>query len=146
MNYFKSAEQVLSSVPMLERALENLESRRARLIANGAPREPGAIDYTKPFTGSNYVNDTLNDLLELSECVNNIAKTNAELDEIKAIVAQLQPDQKTLVELWYFEKYSKEVVMDKMQIDSLSTVYNLRNKAVAEFALLYYGAAALPSI
>ena len=36
--------------------------------------------------------------------------------------------------------------MDKMQIDSLSTVYNLRNKAVAEFALLYYGAAALPSI
>lgn len=65
---------------------------------------------------------------------------------LKAVVAQLQHEQKTLVELWYFEKYSKEVVMDKMQIDSLSTVYNLRNKAVAEFALLYYGAAALPSI
>ena len=36
--------------------------------------------------------------------------------------------------------------MELMYIDSLSTVYNLRNRAVAEFALLYYGASALPSI
>ena len=31
-------------------------------------------------------------------------------------------------------------------VESPTTVYNLRNKAVAEFALLYYGASALPSI
>ena len=43
MNYFKAAEQVLSSVPALERALENLQHRRDRLIESGAPREPGAI-------------------------------------------------------------------------------------------------------
>ena len=49
MNYFKAAEQVLSSVPALERALENLQHRRDRLIESGAPREPGAIDYSKPL-------------------------------------------------------------------------------------------------
>lgn len=146
MNYFKAAEQVLSSVRTLEQSLENLEQRKNRLIASGAPREPAAIDYTKPFTGSNYVNNTLNDLLELSECSNNIAKTRSELNEIKGIVEQLPGEQKQLVELWYFNKYSKELVMEKMSIESLSTVYNLRNKAVAEFALLYYGAAALSSI
>lgn len=75
MNYFKAAEQVLSSVPTLERALENLQHRRDRLIESGAPREPGAIDYGKPFTDSHYVSDTLNELLELSECSRNIAET-----------------------------------------------------------------------
>ena len=36
MNYFKAAEQVLSSIPALERALENLQHRRDRLIESGA--------------------------------------------------------------------------------------------------------------
>ena len=39
-----------------------------------------------------------------------------------------------------------EVIMEQMYISSLATVYNLRNKAVAEFALLYFGASAIPSI
>lgn len=146
MNYFKAAEQVLLSVQKLERSLVNLEQRKNRLIANGAPQEPAAIDYTKPFTDSVYVNDTLNDLLELSECSKNIAKTRSELNEIKAIVGQLQSEHKQLIELWYFNRLSKEAVMEQLHIESLSTVYNLRNKAVADFALLYYGAAALSSI
>ncbi len=146
MNYFKAAEQVLASVPVLERANENLKRREARLIASGAPREPGAIDYSKPFTDSHYVSETLNELLELSECEKNIAYNKAALDYIYGIVEQLQDEHKKLVRLWYFEKKSKEAVMEVMYIDSLSTVYNLRNRAVAEFALLYYGASALPSI
>ena len=36
--------------------------------------------------------------------------------------------------------------MEEMYIESLTTVYNLRNRAVAEFALLYYGASAMPSM
>ena len=146
MNYFKAAEQVLASVPVLERANENLKRREARLIESGAPREPGAIDYSKPFTDSHYVNDTLNELLALSECSKNIALNMAELEHIYGIVEQLQDEHKKLVRLWYFEKKPKEAVMEAMYIDSLSTVYNLRNRAVAEFALLYYGASALPSI
>jgi len=146
MNYFKAAEQVLSSVPVLERATENLKRRAARLIESGAPREPGAIDYSKPFTDSHYVSETLNELLELSECEKNIAYNKATLDYIYGIVEQLQDEHKKLVRLWYFEKKAKEAVMELMYIDSLSTVYNLRNRAVAEFALLYYGASALPSI
>lgn len=146
MNYFKAAEQVLASVPVLEKAKENLKRREARLIESGAPRELGAIDYSKPFTDSHYVSDTLSELLELSECSKNIAYSQETLDYIYGIVEQLQDEYKKLVRLWYFEKKPKEAVMEDMSIDSLSTVYNLRNKAVAEFALLYYGASALASI
>lgn len=146
MNYFKAAEQVLFSVQTLERALDNLQRREQRLIESGAPREPGAIDYSKPFTGSHFVSDTLNELLELSEVTRNIAETKAALDEINGIIEQMQDEHKKLVRLWYIQHKPKELVMEEMYIESLSTVYDLRNKAVAEFALLYYGASALRSI
>ena len=146
MNYFKAAEQVLGSIPTLKRALENLQKREQRLIEQGKPRYPGAIDYNKPFTDSHYVSDTLNELLELSECSKNIAETQRKLAELENIIDQLNEEYKKVVVLWYVEKRSKEAIMEELYVESLTTVYNLRNRAVAEFALLYYGASALPSI
>lgn len=146
MNYFKAAEQVLFLVPNLERALDNLQKRKQRLIESGAPSDGGGIDYSKPFTDSHYVSDTLNELLELAECSRNIAETQQKLTEIYGIIDQLQDEHKKLVRLWYFEHRSKEEVMEAIYIESLSTIYNLRNKAVAEFAVLYYGASAIRSI
>lgn len=146
MNYFKAAEQVLSSVPTLERALENLRRRRERLIENGAPQELKAIDYSKPFTDSHYASDTLDEYLELSECSKNIVETERKLSEINGIIEQLSDEYKKLVILWYIEKQPKEQIAEAMYVESVTTVYNLRNRAVAEFALLYFGAPALSSI
>ncbi len=146
MNYFKAAEQVLGSVPTLKRALENLKKREQRLIDQGKPRELGAIDYSKPFTDSHFVSDTLNELLELSECSRNIKETERTLAEIEGVLEQLSDEYKKCVILWYIEKRSKEAIAEALYIESPTTVYNLRNRAVAEFALLYYGAAALSSI
>ena len=146
MNYFKAAEQVLSSVPTLKRALENLERRKTQLIESGAPRELGAVDYSKPFTDSHYVSDTLSKLLELSECTKNFAETQREPNHIDTIIPQLSQQHQKIIVLWYVEKRTKETIMEALYIESLTTVYNVRNKAVAEFALLYYGASALPSI
>ena len=146
MNYFKAAEQVLGSIPTLKRALENLQKREQRLIEQGKPREPGAVDYNKPFTNSHYVNDTLNEFLELSECSKNIAETQRKIVELENVIDQLNEEYKKVVVLWYVEKRSKEAIMEELYVESLTTVYNLRNRAVAEFALLYYGASALPSI
>lgn len=99
MNYFKAAEQILSSVPALEQAAENLKRRQQRLIEGGAPREAGAINYNKPFTDTHYVSDTLSELLEISECSRNIAKNEAELSFIREIVDQLQDEHKQLIHI-----------------------------------------------
>ena len=146
MNYFKAAEEVLKSVPQLKQAKENLKKREKRIIESNAPRDLGAIDYSKPYIDSNSVNDTLNELLELSECRKNITENDGKLDEIYGIVKQLEDKEKKFIQLWYFEKNSKETIMEKMSVESLTTVYNLKNRAVAEFALRYYGGSALPSI
>ena len=114
MNYFKAAEQVLGSVPTLKRALENLRNREQRLIEQGKPREPGAIDYSKPFTDSHFVSDTLNELLELSECSRNIAETERTLAEVESIIEQLSNEHKKVVVLWYIEKRSKEAIAEAL--------------------------------
>lgn len=146
MNYFKAAEQVLSSVPTLKQALENLERRKQRLINSGVPADIKAIDYSKPFTDSKFVDNTLNELLEVTECTRNITSTQNEIEYIESVVNQLSDEHKKVVNLWYIKKIPKEQIAQELCVESNTTVYKLRNKAVAEFALLYYGARALSSI
>ena len=146
MNYFKAAEQVLSSVPDLERSLENLERRKERLLKEGKPKGLSEVDFDKPFADTRYINKTLAEALSLSECVQCIEKTRSDLAEIRAIIEQLPDEQKRLVLLWYVEKKSKEEIMQSLEIYSISTIYAKRNKSVATFALLYYGSPALASI
>lgn len=146
MNYFKAAEQVLSSVPDLERSLENLEHRKERLLSGGSPRGIAELDFDKPFVDTRYINRTLTEALSLSECARCIDKTRSDLEEIRAIIEQLPDELRRLVLLWYVQKKPKEEVMQSMEIYSISTIYAKRNKAVAAFALLYYGSPALGSI
>ena len=146
MNYFKATEELLSSIPQLKKAETNLANRINRLYASGMPQAPASIEYSKPFADSHYVNDTLNDLLEFAECSRNYKETTQKLKEIEDIIDQMKDEYKQLVKLWYIENRSKEFIMEKMNLSSPTTIYNLRNKAVAEFALLYYGASALSSI
>ena len=146
MNYFKAAEQVLSSVPDLERSLENLEHRKERLLSEGSPRGMAELDFDKPFVDTRYINKTLTEALSLSECARCIDKTRSDLEEIRAIIEQLPDELRRLVLLWYVEKKPKEEIMQSMGIYSNSTIYAKRNKAVAAFALLYYGSPALASI
>ena len=146
MNYFKAAEQVLSSVPILERALDNLEKRRVRILTTNKPSEVRAIDPSKAYVNSGQVRDALAEMLELSECVGNIAKTSAKLSEIRAVLEQLPEDKARVLQAWYVEHLSKEKIADMMGYESITSVYNIRNMAVAEFALSYFGAGALESI
>lgn len=146
MNYFKAAEQVLSSVPILERALNNLERRKERIMITNKPAEVGAIDPSKSYVNSSRVGDTLSEMLELSECMGNIAKTSYKLSEIRAVLEQLPEDKARVLQAWYIEHLSKEKIADMMGYESITSVYNIRNMAVAEFALSYFGAGALDSI
>ena len=146
MNYFKAAEQVLSSVPDLERSLENLEHRKDRLLSEGSPRGIAELDFDKPFVDTRYINKTLTEALSLSECARCIDKTRSDLEEIRKVIEQLPDELRRLVYLWYVEKKPKEEIMQSMGIYSNSTIYAKRNKAVAAFALLYYGSPALGSI
>lgn len=145
INYFKAAERALSERGNLERALVNLEKRKERAIRRGAPKDVKAIDYSSVYVSGGGANDALADCLELIEIRREIEETREEIEHIDAVLGQLAPADEAILRAWYVERLSKEEVAERINYSSSSTIYDLRNKAVAAFAVLYFGAGALSS-
>ena len=139
MNYYKAAENLLLSVQRLNASLENLKIRQEKI--KQIP-QPVIKNYNKSSEISNAVERTL----EATEIKQDKEYTEYTLESIKSILEQLSYEEKQILQLWYIEKQSKEKILVALHIESLTTLYKLRNRAVANFALLYYGAKALNSI
>ena len=125
INYFEAAEKTLRARGLLETALGNLERKKERILRYGAPSEYPSADMSKPYTGAKSVNDALADCLELAEVMREIHVT---------------------LRLWYIERKSKDEITEAVCYSSTSSLYDLRNKALVRFALLYFGAGAMPSM
>lgn len=142
INYFDAAENTLRARGMLETALGNLERKKERILRYGAPSEYPSADMSKPYTSSKAVNDTLAECVELAEVVREITMTREKIEEIDRVLGQLDGDDARILRLWYIERKSKEEITESVSYSSRTSVYDLRNKAVANFALLYFGAGA----
>lgn len=146
INYFTEAEKTLRARGVLEQALVNLERRERRIIEHNQPTGYPSPDFSKPYAGTGTANDALSECLELAEVVREIAQTKATISEIDKILGQLEREEREILRLWYIERKSKEDIAAEIQYSSISSLYDLRNRAVADFALLYFGAGATGSI
>lgn len=143
MNYFKEAEHVLSSRKNLDRSLLNLYRRKERLIDSGAPQGLTGLDPAKPYVTGGTVNDTMTDCLDLVEISKDIKVTEAKIKEVDDVIGQLGDENKRILKLWYIDLKNKDEMCGILHYESRSTLYDKRNRAIGEFAVLYYGAAAL---
>ena len=142
INYFKAVEADISSLPKLRRSLDFLRRKQKRIIESNAPSVPGAIDYSKAYTDSHFVNDTLNEVLELSQTRQAISSTTRHIEEIEEILNALTDEQRAVLTLFYIDRIPSKEIARQIFVESEKTVYNLRNKAIAEYALIAYGAEA----
>lgn len=141
MDYFKETEELLYSVQKKERAITQMEKRKARLMAKGAPTIPAGLDYTKPYVKASFADETINDLCELAHVCACIEATRQELEEIKNCVEEIaDAELKKCLKLWYWARLPKEKIAEKIDRWSVTTVYAKRNAAIHEFALIYWGA------
>lgn len=145
INYFKSAERTLSERANLEKALANLERRKDRLLRKGTPSDNVLSDYARPYISGGGANAVLSDMLDLAEIAKEIEITKETIEEIDDVLAQLEKTDADLLRAWYIEHKSKEEIAESLAYSSKTSVYDLRNKAVAAFAVLYFGAGALTS-
>ena len=145
MNYFKEAERILMSRRTLERSLNNLRRRLQHTMRNGAPHDISGIDYSQPYAKESAVNDTMKDYLDIIEIKNEIKTTESEIKFIDDVISQLSEQSKKVLNLWYVEKKTKDEIRETLEKDGSTTIYSMRNKAIGEFALLYFGAGALAS-
>lgn len=145
INYFRTAERVLSERGNLDRALANLERRLERAIAKHGPSELPSIDYSRPYVSTSSSADALSACLEVAEITREINTTKETIQEIDRVLDQLSPDDASLLRAWYIEREPKEEIAERLSYSSRTSVYDLRNKAVSAFAILYFGAGALSS-
>lgn len=145
INYFKAAERTLSERGNLERALANLEHRRERIIRQAAPSGVQSTDYSRPYVSGGGANDALTDCLELAEVAREIDATRDTIREIDRVLAQLEDADAAILRAWYIDGKSKEEIAADLAYSSRTSIYDLRNKAVSVFAILYFGAGALSS-
>jgi len=140
VDYFKETEELLYSVPKKEKAVEQLKRRRERLTRQNAPDEVEAVDPSAVYIKSSFADTALNDLCELADITASIAQTEEEIAEIKRCVEAIQDEElKTCLKLWYFQRETKEQIAERLERWSISTVYAKRNRAIREFAILYWG-------
>ncbi len=142
IDYFRAAEREISSLPLLKQSLPIMKKRLERLTLSGAPMEPGGVDFSKPYVDSHHVNDTLGELCALAETRNEIRATEDKIREIESILAALPEDQRTVLKLFYIDKLSAEKIAEKIFVESEKTVYKIRNKGIATYSVLCYGALA----
>ena len=147
INYFKQAERVLSERGTLERALGNLEQRRARIVKQGQPPELKAVDPSRPHVSTSGADDALTSCLDLVEINRQISGTQEIIAEIDAVLDQLDEADAKLLRAWYVEGATKKEIAVKLHLSPNSTrsLYELKNNAVSTFAILYFGAGALGS-
>lgn len=146
MNYFKEAEEVLYNRKKLGQALENLNHRRNRLMHSGAPHEIGGMDFESPNVGGGIVNNTMQDCLDLIETNREITRTEEKIREVDDVLHQLPDEDCKLLMMWYVDGLPKEQIGAELHYSSRHTVYDHKNHAVAQFAVLYFGAPALNSV
>ena len=143
MNFFKEAEEILNNYPKLVTALSNLKKRKVRLLQKNAPSSVISAGLLKLSTDSVHVTDTIGEMVELANTVANISITENKVEEIEMLISKLSKEERNIIKFWYFEKLSKDEILIKLNMTNKSSLYKKRNKAVGDFAVFYYGAAAL---
>ena len=93
INYFDAAENTLRGRGFLDSALQNLERRKERIVQHGSPAGYPSPDFSKPYASTSAVNDTLAECLELAEVVREIKVTEEKIQEIDAVISQLDEAQ-----------------------------------------------------
>lgn len=109
-------------------------------MRHNSPSGYPSLDTSKPYTSTKSVNDALTDCIEIAEVAREINCTKDKIDEIDSVLQQLDPQDAELLRLWYIERKSKEEIAAQVNYASRTSIYDLRNKAVAGFAVLYFGA------
>ena len=144
MNYFREAENILSNRGNLDRALENLKKQQQRLVDSGAPNGIKSIDPSAEYVSGGRVNDTMEDFLDLLRVRRDISITEAKIKEIDDTLAQLEHEEREVLENWYIKQMTGDEICAAMHIGSRTNkLYDMRNRSLRTFAVLYFGGSAL---
>lgn len=147
MNYLKESEKILENYRKLYTALANLKERQEKLVRSGMPGEVKAIDYSKPaIQHQAYSKDTINQLCEVATVSNEIKETKKEMKLVSKILKQIKKEDEILYKFLAIKfikkpKISMKKIAEELGYspDSNDTIYKIKERALTEFSILYFG-------
>lgn len=147
MNYIKESEEILKNHRKLNTSLNNLYHRRDKIVKSGFPRELMGNSYEKPnIQHTAYSDSTINEVCEIMEINAQIEETKEEMQLVNDILEQIKVEDDVLekfIRLKYITDYKRSMreIASKLNYSENSnhTIYDIRNRALKEFAILYFG-------
>jgi len=153
MDYIREAEKVLYHYRELQFALENLEHQIANLIGRSAPSAWKAAELEITGVKYGFHDDAYNILFKIKVLTENKEKTAAEMEKVDKLLDELEKDPDCeyyidVLRLWYIEKTPKEEIAGIIGYspNSRQSIYNIKDRAIRKFAVMYFGLGALKAI
>lgn len=130
----KNLEQVRYSIPAMEGRIAVLRSQFGALrstTTDGTPVQGGSSGREDALIGN---------IAERQQLERNLQFARAEVAELDAAMAQLSPDERTVLEKFYVrrQRYSADALADELHCDR-ATVYRIRDRALIALARMLYG-------
>jgi hypothetical protein len=148
MNYIKESEEILKNYRKLNSSLNYLQNRKNKIVKKGFPRDVAGIQYDKPaIQHQDYSESTINQMCEIMEINSQIEETQSEMELVSDILKEIKKEDELLykfIQLKYITDYKKSMkeiaVLLNYSENSNHTIYDIKNRAVKEFSILYFGA------
>ena len=147
MNYIKEAENRLTYYRDLQRSIDEMTRRIARLVAKAGPEQLKAAALDDVGLRSGRHDTTMNVILEIQKLQESLQETQKGFIEIDAILDEISQgagceNYGNLLRMWYIQRVSKEVIAEHLSC-SIRKVYYDKDAAIRKFAVRIFGMAAL---
>ena len=145
IDFFAAAEHTLMKRATLDVSLEVLRARRDKFIKEAGPAGYPTASFRDNvgYSGSGSTNDAITEMIGLDVILQQITITEEERDFIDKVLEKLEPADRDILRMWYIDRIPKDEIAEKLHYESRTTVYQMRNKAVYEFSILYFGSSAI---
>jgi len=137
IDYFKEAEKLMLEYPTLQLSIQNLKERKAALEKIVPARQPRTEKKKRQLAQLSKAEEIWLDRQQVDK---QIKHTSAVVKHIEQVLEQLDSEERVVLHSWYIAHKPKEKILEELHVESLATLYNIRNKAVRRFAMLFFGA------
>lgn len=143
MDYIRKSEKVLKTYRRLKYSLRTLERRKQRIISMGGPSQK--VTSTLEITGihgsgGNMPAEQL--MMELYDIEQSLKATKEEMNIVDDVLRIISKEGEWwfghLLRDWYIKKLTK-IELEEKYHSSSRNIYNMRNRALKEFSIGYFG-------
>lgn len=146
MDYVKEAENYLRHYASLKKSVSHAKFMIDQLAFRACPGEVSAV--TNDITGvsAQHPVNTLQEMYELQKWKSVCEDSAGEIAHIEELLNGMDEKERKVLELWFLERMSISEIAADLRYEERRSVYNLKNKALKDFAVALFGIHALRAI